>query len=330
MSGIFLAHSSKDKRFVRQLAADFVYSGIQVWFDEAEIKVGDSFLQKIEQGIQSMEYLGVILSPNSVNSHWVQKEVESALVEEIEGKRIKVLPILYKSCDIPAFLRAKQWADFRDRKSYSKNFNMLLERLASSNKELPIFKIWTPKAVRLGLLCGLLMTKSGTVVFSENFLEELKKVGRLWINDELALDSRGAAIVYAACMVIKKEKDSTIPITLDDSTFLFNEMSMQVLKLMITVGVKCGIMLHNREVVWLDGSFMDEIREQVVTYGIEKIQTVQDVARFIKKAFAQTVRAYLLVADEDGAYSNYLAMFCFSLYENSDEYKKLLRIAEKL
>lgn len=82
------------------------------------MKVGESLIQKIEKAIREMEYLGVILSPDSVESEWVKREVEIAINEEIAGKRVKVLPILVKTCVIPGFLAGKVYADFRRRENW--------------------------------------------------------------------------------------------------------------------------------------------------------------------------------------------------------------------
>lgn len=65
---IFLSHNHADKPFVRRLAADLGNQGIRYWLDEAEIKVGESLIEKIRTGIDSTEYLAVILSPDSVAS----------------------------------------------------------------------------------------------------------------------------------------------------------------------------------------------------------------------------------------------------------------------
>lgn len=65
MSSIFLSHSSNDKPFVRKLAADLRRAGFYVWVDEAEIKVGDSLIEKIEDGIDNTDFLGVVISQNS-------------------------------------------------------------------------------------------------------------------------------------------------------------------------------------------------------------------------------------------------------------------------
>ena len=68
MSSIFLSHNSKDKPFVRRLADDLRKEGFYVWVDEAEIKLGDSLIEKIREGLDKMEYVGVVLSKNSINS----------------------------------------------------------------------------------------------------------------------------------------------------------------------------------------------------------------------------------------------------------------------
>ena len=129
MSSIFLSHNSRDKRFVRRLGKLLSENGIKVWIDEAEIKVGDSLLRKISQGIKDMEFLGVVLTPNSISSNWVQKELEIATTMEIQDRKVKVIPILYKDCEIPVFLNDKVYADFRNRKMFQHSFMKLLDVL---------------------------------------------------------------------------------------------------------------------------------------------------------------------------------------------------------
>lgn len=68
MSSIFLSHNHKDKPFVRRLSERLQAYGIRTWVDEAEMRVGDSLISKIEIAIQEFKYLGVVLSPNSISS----------------------------------------------------------------------------------------------------------------------------------------------------------------------------------------------------------------------------------------------------------------------
>lgn len=112
MRTVFISYSSKDKEFVEKLALDLKKMGVGVWFDKWEIKVGDSIVEKINQGIKTNDFLAIVLSPTSVNSEWVKKELNSALFKEIDRRCVFVLPILYKICDIPELLKEKKYANF--------------------------------------------------------------------------------------------------------------------------------------------------------------------------------------------------------------------------
>lgn len=76
---IFLSHSHSDKCFATKIAADLREAGAEVWIDEAEIKLGDSLIDKISEAIDSVDYLAALLSAKSVESEWVRlKEALSA------------------------------------------------------------------------------------------------------------------------------------------------------------------------------------------------------------------------------------------------------------
>lgn len=130
---IFLSHSSKDKPFVEKLAKDILRLDIEVWLDKWEMKVGDSLFDKIEEGLETSDYLIIILSKNSVNSSWVRKELNAFLCDEILSKSVKVLPVLIDDCNIPIFIREKLYADFRV--DYDIGFQMLSETIINSTKE---------------------------------------------------------------------------------------------------------------------------------------------------------------------------------------------------
>jgi len=129
MKSVFLSHCWADKAFTRRLASDLELAGGKVWFDEAELKLGDSLIEKISKAIDETDYLTVVLSPDSVKSSWVNKELEIALNKEISGKRVHVLPLLYKDCEIPTFLNGKLYADFRKENNYVNALNQIKDRL---------------------------------------------------------------------------------------------------------------------------------------------------------------------------------------------------------
>lgn len=112
MSNVFLSYSRKDRNFVERLAEDLNGLGIGVWFDKWEIKVGDSIVEKINKGIEENDYLAIVLSPNSVDSEWVKRELNIALMRQLKEKSVIILPILYKNCKIPPIISDIRYANF--------------------------------------------------------------------------------------------------------------------------------------------------------------------------------------------------------------------------
>jgi len=128
---VFLSHSSKDKPFVRALAQRLKKAGIRVWLDEAEIRVGESLIEKLGAALDGVDFLIVVLSRSSVRSRWVQREVEIAMNHEIKRRRVKVIPILKETVKLPTFLEGKVYLDFRDKSKRSRAGEKLIRDLLS-------------------------------------------------------------------------------------------------------------------------------------------------------------------------------------------------------
>lgn len=133
MPSIFLSHTSVDKPFVEKLAKDLTRLGINAWFDKWNIKIGESITWKIDEGIRENEYLGIILSPEALNSEWVKSELGAAWAKQMQLRKVFVLPILYRDCDIPLFLADRKYADFRG--DYDKGLSELVSVFGISDIE---------------------------------------------------------------------------------------------------------------------------------------------------------------------------------------------------
>jgi hypothetical protein len=113
---IFLCHTSKDKAFVRKLANDLFTLDVIPWLDEWDLEPGDSLHGRIGDALEQCSFVGVVLSPDSVTSPWVQKELRQALCREDRTGRKVVIPLLHRSVRLPPFLEDKLYIDFE--KSY--------------------------------------------------------------------------------------------------------------------------------------------------------------------------------------------------------------------
>ncbi len=126
----FLSHSSEDKAFIRQLAADLSANGISVWLDEQRIRVGDSIPEKIAQGLAESDYFLIGMSQKSSESAWVQKELNNALMAEVQRRKVHILPLKLDDTIMPPIIADKKYADFS--KSYKAGLDELLKALKGS------------------------------------------------------------------------------------------------------------------------------------------------------------------------------------------------------
>jgi hypothetical protein len=130
LDGVFLSHNHRDKPFIRMLAYDIAAANVDIWLDELVLDVGDSLLDRISTGIYSSTHVVVGISNNSLHSRWVAQELELALSQEQQTR--KVLPILLgdlRDEDLPAHLANRLCADFRLAQLYDESFILLLRSL---------------------------------------------------------------------------------------------------------------------------------------------------------------------------------------------------------
>lgn len=146
MSNIFLSHSHADKPFVRKLANDLMAIGHKVWIDEAELNIGDSLLKKITSGLYEVDYVAAVLSNNSIESPWVQQELQIAYTREINEKRVVVLPILIEIVELPDYLADKFYGNFVNKRLYQKNFKLLLRTF-----DIPHYKTLQERLLSSGI-----------------------------------------------------------------------------------------------------------------------------------------------------------------------------------
>ena len=97
MSGhIFISHASADDSFVKTLRTALEESGLPVWVDSRNLRGGDKLAPEIETAIAQARQVIVVLSPNTINSPWVRREIQQALRVEKERKDdgYRVIPLL--------------------------------------------------------------------------------------------------------------------------------------------------------------------------------------------------------------------------------------------
>lgn len=124
---LFISYSTKDIAFAQQINSSLRQHNFSTWLDKAGMRGGTEWPAQLTQAIKNCKAVVVIISPNSMNSIWVKRELEFA---DKEGKR--VIPIKYGEVVLPDWYTFRfgnvQWIDFSIQ-SYEQNFNHLKEIL---------------------------------------------------------------------------------------------------------------------------------------------------------------------------------------------------------
>ncbi len=124
MKRIFISYSRQDLEFVTRLARDLQQAGNQVWYDLSGLDGGDRWGRELQSAIQQSDIFLLVVSSNSVESEWVEKEFLYA-----SNLRKRIVPLLYQACDLPLWLLNIHYVDVQGR-NYEQNFPHILRAMA--------------------------------------------------------------------------------------------------------------------------------------------------------------------------------------------------------
>lgn len=90
---VFISHASEDKDdVVRPLANSLREKGVKVWYDEFEMKIGDSLRRKIDKGLANSRFGIVVISKDFIKKGWTNYELDGIITKAISGEQV-ILPI---------------------------------------------------------------------------------------------------------------------------------------------------------------------------------------------------------------------------------------------
>jgi hypothetical protein len=122
---VFLSHANRNRVFASRLAEMLREHGIPVWYSATHILGARQWHDEIGRALSRCDWFALVLSPESINSKWVKRELLYALNDDRYENRI--LPIRYKACmesKLSWILPSLQIIDFT--KDYDKGCQSLL------------------------------------------------------------------------------------------------------------------------------------------------------------------------------------------------------------
>jgi hypothetical protein len=104
VTSAFVSYAHEDQELMLELVEHLRAQDLDIRYDQVVLRIGDSLIQKIAGEIADGDFLIAIISPDSVESGWCQRELSLAATQGIDEKRAKVLPVRFRGAPIPAML----------------------------------------------------------------------------------------------------------------------------------------------------------------------------------------------------------------------------------
>jgi hypothetical protein len=111
MANVFISYRGADGQQAERLAKEIQAAGHDVWLDLWKINIGDSIVQRIDEGLAGTTFVVVCYSSAGVMSPWMSREWMSALSQQLSGKGVKLLPARLTGGEPPAILSDVRYAD---------------------------------------------------------------------------------------------------------------------------------------------------------------------------------------------------------------------------
>jgi hypothetical protein len=93
---LFISHATEDKPgIVRALVEALQQRSVNVWYDEFELRIGDSLRRKIDQGLARSRFGLVVVSHAFFAKNWPQYELDGLVALEMAGRQ-RILPVWHE------------------------------------------------------------------------------------------------------------------------------------------------------------------------------------------------------------------------------------------
>jgi TIR domain/Pentapeptide repeats (8 copies) len=144
----FISYSNKDQDFAERIYSDLQNKGVRCWYAPEDIKIGEQFRQRIDESIRLYDKLLLVLSEHSVNSPWVEKEVETAFEKEHQDNTLTLFPIKLDeivmqtntawAADIRRMRHIGDFTRWKDHDAYQQSLQRLIRDLKAVSPKLSL------------------------------------------------------------------------------------------------------------------------------------------------------------------------------------------------
>jgi WD40 repeat protein/tetratricopeptide (TPR) repeat protein len=140
---VFISYSRHDQAYTRELVEDLRQRGFEAWVDD-RIDYGEEWWRTIVEAIRSCAAFVVVMTPDSEESDWVEREVQLALRE-----RKAIFPLLLSGREFPLLITT-QYVNVTDGRMPPRDFYQRLAQAISVVQQRELAEMYGQAQVALG------------------------------------------------------------------------------------------------------------------------------------------------------------------------------------
>jgi len=113
---VFISYSTADEALITRIAERLTEREVKVWYAPIDIREGELFARRLEEGLRTSQAVVAFISPSALNSFWAELEWNASLVQMSEDRTRRLIPVLLRDValdQVPLFLRTLDYLDFR-------------------------------------------------------------------------------------------------------------------------------------------------------------------------------------------------------------------------
>ncbi|MBN1811398.1 MAG: toll/interleukin-1 receptor domain-containing protein [Anaerolineae bacterium] len=124
---VFVSYNGDDREWAEQFASELRELGVRVWFDQWELRAGQTWMDELETAIQESASVTILVGQSGLGP-WEKVELRQALNNLVQH-RCPVIPVILPGVEhfeLPPFLKQCQYVDYRDRQTYLRRMEKLV------------------------------------------------------------------------------------------------------------------------------------------------------------------------------------------------------------
>jgi hypothetical protein len=139
---IFISSSRYDKKFLHIIVDALMVDGHEVFSENLNIKSGDNWFKKINEGIKDFDAIIILLSKETLNSSFALREIESIALNDISKRTTRIIPIIIDKSVPPSYLMKYRFIDMSRNPSFGleKLRKILSEGIERPQRETTVIK----------------------------------------------------------------------------------------------------------------------------------------------------------------------------------------------